>query len=229
MGVLIASMNSFLQKEYEACFEQLRFYDERQNDLLKFLFTLTSAVAGGLFAIYKVLGSATHEFFLCLAFLAWVVFVATVLLYLSMLQNRLYFVFIARQINAIRGFCLAREAPEFTQNQLYTSTDFPAIKPFSVHTHFLVGASLLSSMFGALAVYSSCRLASLPSCFLFAALAFGVLVLAMAFGGYLYLKTQGARSADAAIHQVTEKEGSNRSLPSALARRKSTMGERKSG
>jgi len=34
-----------------------------------------------------------------------------------MLQNRLYFVYIARQINAIRGYMMATEAGEFHNNQ----------------------------------------------------------------------------------------------------------------
>lgn len=200
-------MNSFLEKEYEMCFEQIRFYDERQNELLKYLFTLTSAVAAGQFAIYKVLGSESREFFLCLAFLSGVVFVATILIYLSMLQNRLYFVFTARQINAIRGFCLAQDAPDFKGNQLYTSTDFRAIKPFSVHTYFLLGTSFLSSAFGALAVYSAFCLWSQSRCILIGVLSFVVLLLATLLGGYFYLRLRGSQSADEAIHGVTEKKG----------------------
>jgi hypothetical protein len=50
-----SAVNEFLHKEYELCFEQLRFYDERQSNLLKFLFTLTSAVATAQFALYKAL------------------------------------------------------------------------------------------------------------------------------------------------------------------------------
>ena len=146
--------NSFLHKEYELCFEQLRFYDERQTNLLKFLFTLTSAVSGAQFALYKLFGAPTREFFVCLGFLSLVVVTASLLIFMSMIQNRLYFVFMARQINAIRGYLLAREAPEFTENQLYTKTDFSAVKPFSVHTYKVIGSAFIISLFTGSSVYS---------------------------------------------------------------------------
>jgi len=85
--------NEFLHKEYELNYEQLRFYDSRQESIFLYLFTLTSSVAAAQFAIYKFFSGATQEFYKCHLFLSVVVFIATVLLYLSMLQNRLYFVF----------------------------------------------------------------------------------------------------------------------------------------
>lgn len=127
--------NSFLHKEYELCFGQLRFYDERQTNLLKYLFSITSTVAAAQFALYKLFNSPTHEFFLCLLFLSTIVFTGALLIFMSMLQNRLYFVYMARQINAIRGHLMKHEAPLFQENQLYTKTDFSAIKPFSIHTY----------------------------------------------------------------------------------------------
>ncbi len=125
-------------KEYELCFEQFRFYDERNESILKYIFSLASAVATAQFAIYKLFGSATTNFFLCLAFLSGLVFLATLLLGMAMLQNRLYFVFVARQLNAIRGYLMKAEAAEF-ENQLYTSTKFPALKPFSAEVAGSIG------------------------------------------------------------------------------------------
>ena len=43
--------HEYLLKEYELCFEQLRFYDQRQESLLKYAITLTSAIATAQFAI----------------------------------------------------------------------------------------------------------------------------------------------------------------------------------
>jgi hypothetical protein len=96
--------NEYLLKEYELCFEQLRFYDTRQESLLKYLCSLTAAVATAQFAVYQLLHGATAEFLTCEGLLSGLVFTATALLYLAMLQNRLYFVFVARQLNAIRGY-----------------------------------------------------------------------------------------------------------------------------
>lgn len=93
--------NEYLLKEYEQCYIQLRYYDDRHSSILKYLFSLTGAVATAQFAIYKFVQAPTQGFFACQAFLSLIVFIATLLLYLAMLQNRLYFVYIARQLNAL--------------------------------------------------------------------------------------------------------------------------------
>lgn len=54
--------NEYIIKEYELCFEQLRFYDTRQEELLKYLATLTSAVATAQFALFKAFGTTSSEF-----------------------------------------------------------------------------------------------------------------------------------------------------------------------
>jgi len=190
----------FLRKEYELCFEQLRFYDTRHFDLLKYLVTLTSSVTVAQFAIYKFMGSPTQGFFACQTFLSCIVFVASVLIYLAMLQNRLYFVFIARQLNAIRKFSLETESPNFKNNQLYTSTDFPAIKPASVHTFQLLGVILISSLFAATSAYSVFPAFAKSPC-----LWFSIMVCAMVAGveivsGYKYLASSGIKQADEVIH-----------------------------
>lgn len=194
--------NEYLMKEYELCFEQFRFYDKRQQSLLKYLCTLTSAVATSLFAVFQLLHGAAVEFLRWEALISGLVFIATVLLFLAMLQNRLYFVFVARQLNAIRGYLMKVEAEGFEKNQMYTSTNFPALKPLSVHTFQLVGAALISSLFAGAFVYGgfaflSCRLnlvLAVVACFL--ALAVEVT------GGVLLLHFQGRKTADRAIHHA---------------------------
>lgn len=192
--------NEYLKKEYELCFAQLRYYDERQSNILNYIFSLTSAVATAQFAVFKFGDGPTSGFFACQAFLSAVVFIATLLLYLAMLQNRIYFVYIARQINAIRGFLMSNEAPDFQNNQLYTSTDFPALKPSSVHTFQLLGASLISSLFAALscfAVYPA--LGGIPS--LEVGIAAGAIVAAAEIlGGVVYLSGTNKKTADEAVH-----------------------------
>ena len=193
-------LNVFLHKEYELCFGQLRFYDERQTNLLKYLFTLTSTVAAAQFALYKVFNSPTHEFFLCLAFLSFVVATGSLLIFLSMLQNRLYFVFMARQINEIRGHLMKHEAPMFTENQLYTKTDFSAIKPFSIHTYKFVGAAFITTLFAGSFTYAISQLGENSYPWYSVVIVSLSVFLCLAIGGYFYLKTQGAKSADQAVH-----------------------------
>src|SRR5208337_3891264 len=146
--------HEYLLKEYELCFEELRFYDTRNDNLLKYTFSLTSAVATAEFAVYQLLKGPTTGFFGCGAILSGLVFIATVLLFLAMLQNRLYFVYMARQLNAIRGYLMEVAAEGFTNNQLYTSTSFSALKPFSVHTFQLLGAALISSLFAGASAFA---------------------------------------------------------------------------
>jgi hypothetical protein len=190
----------FLLTEYEACFEQLRYYDTRQDDVLKYLFTLSSAVATAQFAIFKLFGAPTEWFFAAQSFLSLIVFVASVLLYLMMLQNRLYFVFTARQINAIRKFMLETEAATFTQNQLYTSTSFSAFKLRSVHTFQLLGAAFISSLFGAASAYGFLQLVHCSCIAVVASAVLAIVGFAEVVGGAFYLKRSSEKSADVAVH-----------------------------
>jgi hypothetical protein len=147
--------NEYLFKEYELCFEQLRFYDARAESLLKYLCTLTSSVTVALFAVYQLEHGANTGFYRCAMFLAGLVFIATLLLILAMIQNRLYFVYVARQLNAIRGYLMEVAADGFKNNQMYTSTNFPALKPASIHTIQLLCAALISSQFAGVVVYTA--------------------------------------------------------------------------
>ena len=186
----------YLLKEYELCFEQLRFYDTRHEDLTKYLFTLASAVAAAEFAVLEFLKSTTPPFYASLAVLSLIVFVATILLYVAMLQNRLYFVFVARQINAIRGYLMATEAPGFKGNQMYTRVDLPAFRFRSLHTVSLAGTALISSVFAGSTAYGVTSYLALANRCLIVGLATvlaAVLELAL---GVLYLQSSGRQAAN---------------------------------
>jgi hypothetical protein len=192
--------HEYLIKEYELCFEQLRFYDERHESILKYVFGLTSAVATAQFAIFQLLQGATPAFYLCQAFLTLLVFLGTLLLGLAMLQNRLYFVYTARQLNAIRGYLMGVAAGGFKNNQLYTSTDFPALKPLSVHSFQLLGAALISSLFAGICAYSvGPALGTTP--FIGIGLGTGLVAFVIEVKcGMRYLSESGKKTADEAIH-----------------------------
>lgn len=189
-------IDDYLMKEYELCFEQLRFYDSRYSEMSKYLFTLTSAVATAQFAVFKFLQSATPAFFACQTVLSFIVFVATVLLYLAMLQNRLYFVFMARQINAIRGYLMATAAPDFKANQLYTCVDFPAFRFRSLHTAHLIGAALISSVFAGIGSYGLLSALSSPHAVSLGLAVFAIVVIFEIVGGTVYLLVSGKKTAN---------------------------------
>ena len=193
--------NEYLYKEYELSYKQLQFYDSRQSDILKYLFTLTSAVATAQFAVYKVSQGFTQGFLACQVLLSIVVFVATLLLFMVMLENRLYFVYMARQLNAIRGYLMQTEAGDFRNNQLYTSTDFPAFKALSVHTFQLLGAALLSSLFAGLSVYALYPALGNEANAVVPFVVFFIVAAAEILGGMKYLASSGRKAADGAIHR----------------------------
>lgn len=189
----------FLYREYQQCFEQLRFYDERQLSLLRYLFALVTAAVAGQFAVYKVVGDAGAQFFRCVAMLGALLLAATILVHIALVQNRLYFVFVARQINAIRRYLLAEESPSFRDNQLYTSTTFPAARFLSLHSYTLVCSAFLASLFCASIGYGLSNLAWGITSLWVVNIAFFAPGLALFWGGYFYLNGFSSKSADRVI------------------------------
>ena len=192
--------NEFLSKEYELSYEQMRYYDDRHTNMMKYMFTLTTSVTGALFAIYKLTEGFTEGYLAFQSLLSGVVFIGTLLIYLAMLRNRQYFVFMVRQVNAIRGYLLETEAKQFKNNQLYTSTDFPALKILSVHSFQMLAAAILSSSFAGILTYSiNPALGKEPSMML-SWVVFIVVAVVEVIGGMLYLSSIKGKTADQAIH-----------------------------
>lgn len=214
--------DEYLMKEYELCFEQLRFYDERHGNILRYMFGLTSAVATAQFAVYKFTQGPTSGFYACQAFLSVVVFIATLLLYLSMLQNRLYFVYMAKQLNAIRGFLMETSAGSFKNNQLYSATDFPALKPSSVHTFQLLGAALVSSLFAGLSAFAISTAAAGEPCPASGIIVSLLVAAAEIAGGIRYLGDAKSKTSDSKIHgtltsEQTHAEATSKTAPGAAS------------
>jgi len=91
-------------------------------------------------------------------------------------------------------------AEGFEKNQMYTSTDFPALKPLSVHTFQLLGATLISSLFAGASAYGLISFLGCKWNIIMAWTAFLVVLVAEAGGGVLHLHFQGRKTADKAIH-----------------------------
>jgi hypothetical protein len=161
----------FLLKEYELCFQQLRFYDEREESILKYTFTLASTVATALFAVYKYLQEKGTQFpfpFGLFAALASLLFFITLLLFLAAVSNRYYFVKAARQVNAIRKHFIERadrEGPDgfgTAKNRMWKDPDWKFLNFHSLHTYIIGGVAVISSLFAGAFAYaieaaSECR------------------------------------------------------------------------
>jgi hypothetical protein len=180
---------TFLLKEYELCYEQLRYYDTRHSSTLKYLIALTSSMATAMFAIYKLFGVLNNTFYIVLSLLSFVVFIGSIILYLLMLQNRVYFVLIAKQINSLRRY-FCDQCPSF-ENQLWVSTTISPFKLFSVHSFQMLGAVVVSSLFAASGIHSLYPILghepNLKRTFVF----FIVMVFFLTASGALYLVLQG--------------------------------------
>ena len=140
------------------------------------------------------------EFYVSFAFLSLVVFICLLLAFISMLQNRLYFIFIARQINAIREYLLQNESRDFKNNQLYTSTNFSACKIFSVHSFLLVGSALLCALFGSTFFYSLTMCLFEKNYFCINIFSFFIIFCTLVVSGFFYLSIQSNKTSDIAIH-----------------------------
>lgn len=184
-------------KEYELCFEQLRFYDKRQANLVKFVLTLTSSIATALFAVSQVKDVSPIFFWKSLFAVTSIVFIATLVVYVALLQNRLYFVFVARQINAIRKYFLEHECQQFKENQMYLSTKIRASSLLSIHSAMLLGVTLISSLYAAVTFYALLHIINCPQPIpVFLGLVVVVLVSVAEIGiGHLFLFYQGKQPA----------------------------------
>jgi hypothetical protein len=218
--------HEYLTKEYELCFEQLRFYDERHESILTYTFNLTAAAATAQFAIYKLLNTATVVFFKFAATLSGLIFIATLLLFMALLQNRLYFVYVARQLNAIRGYLMETAEAGFKNNQMYTSFDFPALKPFSVHTFTLIGVALISSLFAGGSAFAIGPALGHAGCLAVGIETGLVVFVAEAAGGIRYLLQAGKKRSDEAIHRAPPPSKNSVALPEPSKSPTSTEGQK---
>ena len=198
-------MNEFLKIEYQACLDLLKYYDERHLSLVKFTTSVSSSVVSLVFAFYTLSSEAHQYFWHFAAVLSGVAGVGLLALFAGMVQNRLYFIYPARQINAIRRTMLGKLGAEFSDNQMYLTTDVRPFKFLSVHTlmNFLVvlqvSAFFVFSWFAmtvdpanvGLSLLKASIATALTSCALFGLAA-------------LYLTRRGRYHPDRAVHFTKE-------------------------
>lgn len=147
-------MNEFLKLEYERCMDLVKYYDERHHSLMKFATGLSSSVPTLLLGIYGLGANITPVFWDVAAFICLVTMIGLSSIVAAITQTRLYFIYPARQINAIRREFLCTVAKEFTDNQMYLDTSFNAFKWSSSQTIQQAIVALQVGLFGGLAVFS---------------------------------------------------------------------------
>lgn len=182
---------NFVMKDFELCFAQLKFYDDREISALRYLFLISSGVASLVATVYGVIESTTPELFGFISFLSLAVFITTLVLYMSALQNRVYFARTASYLNKIRK--------HFTDNTPLADSFYVGKRPIlnwtSVHTYVIMSAALFSSLYFGLFYFTSYlardQAASLKMAIIVASI---VAVVEIAGGAvYLYLKDRKLR------------------------------------
>lgn len=196
--------NQFLYKEYEECFKQLRFYDERQSAFVKYVMTISSITGTILLGLIKFFDNDIKTFLTFQSIITLIVFIGISIILLCMIQNRLYFTFTARQINAIRKYLLENECPNFNENQMYLSTNFSAFKLFSTHTLMIFGIAVVSSLYLSASAYSIIKLNDIKNNLIIVLFIFFFSLVIQLLFSFLYLTMQSRKNADQAIHSNME-------------------------
>jgi len=199
-------MEGFLRVEYESCLGLIRYYDERHQSLVKFTTAISSSVISLVFGFRAFGADAQSHFWSFAAVLTAVAALGLLAVFVAMVQNRLYFIYPVRQVNAIRRAMLAKVASDFADNQMYTSTEVRAFKLFSLHSLMnvlvaaqigvFIGVSWFSISFNSADLRSSIRWALVIS----SAFSIGL----FALSGW-YLTVSGRRHADQSVHRVKDR------------------------
>jgi hypothetical protein len=128
----------FILEEFNQCYEHMRHYDNVKLSLAKFGFSFYSAIATISFVLerYFYIEKSINSVHLFLAGLLCLAYIIGIMLIYMFLQNRLYFVRVARQTNSIRKVFLSQLNFEFKG---FLSTD--PLRPYPLNfksTHLLL-------------------------------------------------------------------------------------------
>ncbi len=144
-------MDEFLKTEYQACLDLLKYYDERHLSLVKFTTAISSSAVSLIFGFYTLSPSAHPYFWTFSGSLTGVAGVGLLAVLAGMVQNRLYFIYPARQVNAIRSAMLGQLTMDFSDNQMYLTTD---VRPFTILSMHTLMNLLVALQIGTLLAFS---------------------------------------------------------------------------
>jgi hypothetical protein len=147
-------MDKFEEIEYKQCLASLKYYDDRYLSILKFATGISSAVPPVIFALYNLDIETDLEYWNFVTFLSLITALGLSALFVAMMQNRLYFIYPARQVNSIRKSQFLGKNPPIFQNQMYTDVDINAFKWMSSQTLMNVFVSFQISFFLGMAHFS---------------------------------------------------------------------------
>lgn len=196
-------LDPFLVLEYPQTIELLKHYDNRHTDLVKFAAGLSAAVPSVVFAFHELSPAPMGSVWVFAGFLGSVTGLSLLALLAALVQNRLYFVFPARQANAIRSALFVGLATP--TNHMYKSTAFSAFKSSSSQIIQLLFVALQAGLFFGIATYA---FTGHDNTSIGVAIFVGVAVTLVAFAvAALYLSGKGGKTADEAVHGIRVASG----------------------
>ena len=147
-------MDKFEEIEYKQCLASLKYYDDRHLSLLKFATGISSVAPPIIYALYNLDIETDLDYWNFMTFLSLITAIGLSALFVAMIQNRLYFIYPARQVNSIRKSQFQSKNPPEFQNQMYTDVDINAFKWMSSQTLMNLFVSFQISFFLGMAYFS---------------------------------------------------------------------------
>lgn len=195
-------MHEFLKTEYEKCIELLRYYDERHHTLVMFTAGMSSGVPSLLMTLHGLTGTAAQYFWEFSALVSAITALGLLSIFTVIVQLRLYFVYPARQVNALRKMFLSETCGQFSENQMYLDTSFNAFKWNSAHTLLNVFVSLQIGAFFGLTLFCLNIKDTEKLLLIYYSGGFGTLAAITTFGlSARYLYTKSKQHADVSVHE----------------------------
>ena len=147
-------MDKFEEIEYKQCLASLKYFDDRHLSLLKFATGISSIAPPVIYALYNLDIETDIDYWNFMTFLSLITAIGLSALFVAMIQNRLYFIYPARQVNSIRKSQFLSKSPPVFQNQMYTDVDINAFKWMSSQTLMNLFMSFQISFFLGMAHFS---------------------------------------------------------------------------
>lgn len=197
-------MDEFLKVEYEQCLSLMKYYDDRQMAFMKYATGLSSSVVSIIFAFHKINNSATSTDWGFIALISIVTTLGLFSLLLAMAQNRLYFIYPARQVNALRSAFLSFVEDKFKDNQMYTTTSIKAFKWFSTQSLMIVFVVMQVGIYTGLFHYSAfVAKTSTAPCLMWPVRTALIVSISIYVILGVYLINKGKQEPDKSIHSVS--------------------------
>jgi len=144
---LNAGALEFLKRDFSQCFLQMRHYDNKIFNILKFMFTGYSAIVGLALGLYQF-GLKEHKNLSlpAIAILS-IGFILGLLLLELLVKNRVYYVRVSRYINEIRNYFFQNKPIGFDNHaRMYTDYNRPRyFNKISTHIWLAYILSFLNS------------------------------------------------------------------------------------